>query len=137
MHRALACSFKNSCSIVKSRDELVAERDKGEQRQQEQQQESDSQQSSVTGSEVQGDQLSQCSSVTEDEKAVTEDEKAVMEEKVVLQEGSVTAASSDARVEFQYRPASVPESNRFPAGITFVDSQGYIYAQEVKEGKIL
>ena len=134
MRRTLACSFKRSCcSIVKSRDELVAERDNAEknkeQSQPEQPDETDSLKENFTGSEIQGDQSSQCSSFTEDEKAVTE-------EKVALPEGNVTPSSPDTFNEFLYKPASVPERNKFQAGITFVDSQGYIYAQEVKEGKV-
>ena len=134
MPRTLACSFKRSCrSIVKSRDELVAERDNAgknkEQSQPELLEETESLKDSFTGSEIQGDQASQCSSFTEEEKAVTE-------EKVALPEGNVTPSSPGSFNEFQYKPASVPERNRFQAGITFVDSQGYIYAQEVKEGKV-
>jgi len=121
--------------IVKSRDELTAKQDqtekntedKSEQNQQEQTVETDSQDDNFTGSEIQGDQSSQCSSLTEEEKAVSEG-------KVALEEARVKADSSAAYHEFQYKPAPVPERNRFQAGITFVDSQGYIYAQEVKEG---
>lgn len=135
MRRTLGCSFKRSCrSIVKSRDELVAERDNAEkskeQSQPKQPEETDSLKENSTGSEIQGDQSSQYSSFTEDEKAVTE-------EKVTLPEGNVTPSSPGTFNEFLYKPASVPERNKFQAGVTFVDSQGYIYAQEVKEGKVL
>lgn len=137
MPRALACSFKRSCSIVKSRDELTAKQDqtekntedKSERNQQEQTVETDSQDDNFTASEIQGDQSSQCSSLTEEEKAVSEG-------KVALEEARVKADSSAAYHAFQYKPAPVPERNRFQAGITFVDSQGYIYAQEVKEGEV-
>ena len=139
MPRTLACSFKRSCSIVKSRDEPATEKEHAEenkvqntaenaeeQRQQEETVNTDSLQGSLTSSEIQGDQLSQCGSFTEEEKTVPE-------EKVVLQKAGVMPASC---VEFKYKPAPVPEKNRFQAGITFVDSQGYVYAQEVKEGEI-
>ena len=120
--RTLACSFKRSCSIVKSREELAAEKESTE----EKTSETNSQEGSVTaGSENQGDQASQCSSYTEEEKAVPE-------EKTVF-----TDASPVVFEEFKYNPAPVPEKNRFQAGITFVDSQGYIYAQEVKEGELV
>ena len=120
--RTLACSFKRSCSIVKSCEELAAEKESTE----EKTLETNSQEGSVTaGSENQGDQASQCSSYTEEEKAVPE-------EKTVLKDASPVVFE-----EFKYKPAPVPEKNRFQAGITFVDSQGYIYAQEVKEGELV
>lgn len=164
--RPLACSFKRSCSILKSRDELAAEQDNTanntgdntenntgdntenitedntenntddnteqntEESQQEEAVETDSVQENFTGSEIQGDQSSQCSSFTEEEKAVSK-------ERVMLQETVVSANTAAAYQQFQYKPACVPERNRFQAGITFVDSQGYIYAQEVKEGEVL
>lgn len=126
--RTLACSFKRSCSIVKSREELAAEKENTE----EKTSETNSQEGSVTaGSENQGDQASQCSSYTEEEKAVPE-------EKTLLKKDNVVPAASPVVFEeFQYKPAPVPEKNRFQAGITFVDSQGYIYAQEVKEGELV
>ena len=120
--RTLACSFKRSCSIVKSCEELATEKESTE----EKTSETNSQEGSVTaGSENQGDQASQCSSYTEEEKAVPE-------EKTVLKDASPVVFE-----EFKYKPAPVPEKNRFQAGITFVDSQGYIYAQEVKEGELV
>ena len=120
--RTLACSFKRSCSIVKSREVLAAEKESTE----EKTSETNSQEGSVTaGSENQGDQASQCSSYKEEEKAVPE-------EKTVLKDASPVVFK-----EFKYKPAPVPEKNRFQAGITFVDSQGYIYAQEVKEGELV
>lgn len=120
--RTLACSFKRSCSIVKSREELAAEKESTE----EKTSETNSQEGSViAGSESQGDQASQCSSYTEEEKAVPEEKTGLKDASPVVFE------------EFKYKPAPVPEKNRFQAGITFVDSQGYIYAQEVKEGELV
>lgn len=128
LFRTLACSFRRSCSMIKSREELAAEKENKEERTSE----TNSQEGSVTaGSENQGDQASQCSSYTKEEKAVPE-------EKTVVKEDSVVPAASPVVLEeFQYKPAPVPEKNRFQAGVTFVDSQGYIYAQEVKEGELV
>lgn len=131
--RLLACSFKRSCSIVKSRDELTAESENAgenteEPREPEQTvEETDSLQETASEADIQGEQSSQTSSFTEEEKAVPE-------EKIESKANDMPVLAGDYK-EFKYKPATVPERNRFQAGVTFVDSQGYVYAQEVKEGK--
>ena len=134
MSRVLACSFKRSFSIVKSRDELTAESENtgenaNEQREPEQTvEETDSLQESASEADIQGEQSSQTSSFTEEEKALSE-------EKVESTKANEMPVSAGDYKEFKYKPATLPERNRFQAGVTFVDSQGYVYAQEVKEGK--
>lgn len=133
MCRILACSFKRSFSIVKSRDELTAENENAAENSEEQTEpeqkaeETDSLQENATESDIQGELSSQTSSFTEEEKVLSE-------EKVESQANEMPVSSGDYKV-FKYKPATVPERNRFQAGVTFVDSQGYVYAQEVKEGK--
>ena len=134
MSRVLACSFKRSFSIVKSRDELTAESENtgenaNEQREPEQTvKETDSLQETASEADIQGEQSSQTSSFTEEEKALSE-------EKVESAKANEMPVSAGDYKEFKYKPATLPERNRFQAGVTFVDSQGYVYAQEVKEGK--
>ena len=133
MCRILACSFKRSFSIVKSRGEKAAESENAgektdEQREPEQTvEESDSLQETASEADIQGEQSSQTSSFTEEERALSE-------EKSESGTKDVPVPAEDSK-EFKYKPATLPESNRFQAGVTFVDSQGYVYAQEVKEGK--
>lgn len=133
MSRVLACSFKRSFSIVKSRDELTAESENAgentsEQREPEQTvEETDSLQETASEADIQGEQSSQTSSFTEEEKALSE-------EKIESKVNEMPVSFGDYK-EFKYKPATLPERNRFQAGVTFVDSQGYVYAQEVKEGK--
>lgn len=133
MSRILACSFKRSFSIVKSRDELTAESENtgentNEQREPEQTlEETDSLQETASEADFQGEQSSQTRSFTEEEKALSE-------EKIVSKAIEMPVSAGDYK-EFKYKPATLPERNRFQAGVTFVDSQGYVYAQEVKEGK--
>lgn len=132
MSRILACSFKRSFSIVKSRHELTAESENAgdntdEQREPEQTvEETDSLQETVSEADIQGEQSSETSSFTE--------EKALSEEKIESKANEMPVSAGDCK-EFEYKPAALPERNRFQAGVTFVDSQGYVYAQEVKEGK--
>ena len=132
MLRPLACSFKRSCSIVKSQEELVAKQENAEENsvngQQEQPVETNIQDDNTTESEIQSTGASECSSLTEEDKVVTE-------EKMTLQKSNDPQVSSTTLKEFQYKPALIPQTRKFPMGITFVDSQGYIYAQEVKEGE--
>ena len=109
--RTLACSFKRSCSIVNCLEEL-AEKENTEEK----------------TSETNSQEGSHGSSHTEEEKAVPEEKK---------EDSVVSTASAVVFEEFQYKPAAVPEKNRFQAEITFVDSQGYIYAQELNEGKLV
>ena len=133
MSRILACSFKRSFSIVKSQDELTAESENvgentSEQREPEQTvEETDSLQETASEADIQGEQSSQTSSFTEEEKALCE-------EKIESKANETPVSAWDCK-EFKYKPATLPERNRFQAGVTFVDSQGYVYAQEVKEGK--
>ena len=133
MSRILACSFKRSFSIVKSRDELTAESENAgenteEQREPEQTvEETDSLQETASEADIQGEQSSQTSSYTEEEKALSE-------EKIESKANDMPVLPGDYK-DVKYKPATVPERNRFQAGVTFVDSQGYVYAQEVKEGK--
>ena len=135
MSRILACSFKRSFSIVKSRDELTAESENtgentNEQREPEQTlEETDSLQETASEADFQGEQSSQTSSFTEEEKGLSE-------EKIASKAIEMPVSAGDYK-EFKYKPATLPERNRFQAGVTFVDSQGYVYAQEVKEGKNL
>lgn len=135
MSRKFACSFKRSCSIVKSRDELTAEsaenapKNKEQDTQQEQtEKDTDSLHEGSTEPEVQDEQSSQTSSFTEEEKVLSE-------EKVDSQASEAPAGAPEDYKELQYKPATIPQRNRFQAGITFVDPQGYVYAQEVKEGR--
>lgn len=107
---------------------MVAENENAEQIQPEEQVETGSQENNNAEIETQSVEVSECSSLTEEDQAVTE-------EKVVLQGENVTSVSCDTMEEFQYKPASIPATRRFPVGVTYVDSQGYIYAQEVKEGE--
>ena len=128
MHRPLACSFKRSYSLVKSREELVAENENAKETQEKEQVETGNQENNNTENETQSVEASECSSLTEEDQVVTE-------EKLALDVENVTSVSRDAMEEFQYKPASIPATRRFPVGVTYVDSQGYIYAQEVKEGE--
>ena len=134
MSRILACSFKRSFSIVKSRDEITAESENAgkntdEQREPEQTvEETDSLQETASEADTQGEQSSQTSSFAEEEKALSE-------EKSESIANDVQVSTEDCKAEFKYKSATVPERTRFQAGVTFVDSQGYVYAQEVKEGK--
>ena len=128
MHRPLACSFKRSYSLVKSREELVAENENAKETQEKEQVETENQENNNPENETQSVEASECSSLTEEDQVVTE-------EKVALDVENVTSVSRDAMEEFQYKPASIPATRRFPVGVTYVDSQGYIYAQEVKEGE--
>ena len=133
MSRILACSFKRSFSIVKSRDELKAESEKAgentdQQREPEQTlEETDSLQETASEADIQGEQSSQTSSFTEEEKALSEEK--------IESKANEMPVSAESCKEFKYKPATLPDRNRFQAGVTFVDSQGYVYAQEVKEGK--
>lgn len=117
--------------IVKSQEELVAKQENAEENsvngQQEQPVETNIQDDNTTESEIQSTGASECSSLTEEDKVVTE-------EKMTLQKSNDPQVSSTTLKEFQYKPALIPQTRKFPMGITFVDSQGYIYAQEVKEG---
>ena len=128
MHRPLACSFKRSYSLVKSREELVAENENAEEVQQKEQVETENQENNNIENETQSVEASECSSLTEEDQVVTE-------EKVASDVENVTSVSCDAMEEFKYKPAWIPATRRFPVGVTYVDSQGYIYAQEVKEGE--
>ena len=131
MHRPLACSFKNSYSLVKSREELVAENENAEETQEKEQVETENQVNNNTENETQSVEASECSSLTEEDQVVTEEKVALDLENV----SECQSVSRDAMEEFQYKPASIPATRRFPVGVTYVDSQGYIYAQEVKEGE--
>lgn len=133
MCRILACSFKRSFSIIKSRDELTAESETSaenneEQREEEQTaEETESLHDNTAESDIQGELSSQSSLLTEEEKVLSE-------EKVESQASGIPVTPEDYK-KLNYKPATVPQRNRFQAGVTFVDSQGYVYAQEVKEGK--
>ena len=133
MSRILACSFKRSFSIVKSRDELRAENENAAKNGEEQRkpeattEETDSVQENASEADIQVELSSQASSLTGEEKDLSE-------EKVESQATEMPALPGDYK-EFKYKPATIPKRNRFQAGVTFVDSQGYVYAQEVKEGK--
>jgi len=113
--------------LVKSREELVAENENAKETQEKEQVETGNQENNNTENETQSVEASECSSLTEEDQVVTE-------EKLALDVENVTSVSRDAMEEFQYKPASIPATRRFPVGVTYVDSQGYIYAQEVKEG---
>lgn len=133
MCRILACSFKRSCSIVKSRNEQTAEIENAEENREKEIQpeqtveETESPQENASEPDIQVEQGSQASSFTEEERGLSEEK--------VESEASETPLTPSDYKELKYKPATIPERNKFQAGVTFVDSQGYVYAQEVKEGK--
>ncbi|XP_067050162.1 tudor domain-containing protein 1-like isoform X2 [Acropora muricata] len=116
--------------LVKSREELIAENENAEETQEKEQVETENQVNNNTENETQSVEASECSSLTEEDQVVTEEKVALDVENV----SECQSVSRDAMEEFQYKPASIPATRRFPVGVTYVDSQGYIYAQEVKEG---
>ena len=131
--RILACSFKHSCSIVKTQDELATEsenaRDNTENEIQSEQnvEETETGQETANEPDIQTEKESQASSFREEERAVSED-------RTEPQASETSSASCDYK-ELKYKAATIPEGKKFQAGVTFVDSQGYVYAQEVKEGE--
>lgn len=118
--------------IVKSPDELAIEsqnarENKGNEGQPEQTVEvTESMQETANEPDTEQEKESQASSLTEEDRALSES-------KAESQASETSSASTDYK-ELKYKPAAIPERNKFQAGVTFVDSHGYVYAQEVKEG---
>ena len=77
MHRPLACSFKRSYSLVKSREELVAENENAKETQEKEQVETENQENNNTENETQSVEASECSSLTEEDQVVTEEKVAL------------------------------------------------------------
>ena len=125
VNRTLACSFKGFCSILKSREEIEADNESTTEQQEQQLQEK--QLESSVADEV---QEVECARIQE--RVNEEETHSIHAER--LPSGEMPPTVCQSLLESQYKTANLPAGRRFQAGITFVDSQGYIYAQEVREG---